>query len=362
MKKLNLLVVLFAFGALILNSCSKDSNNSNPFNADSYIINYGNYGTSASTISAYSSQNDTVSNNYYKNVNSINMTSNVQYAYQYNGKIYFMGNSADEVFYVNENSFEQTAEGISGSDIVKPRYCVADGNYLYVSCWDGDVWSDLSLGYIAKIDLTSNTVKEKIDMPGGPEGLAIANNKLYVALNYDDSIAVVNLSNNDLSYIPAPAVSSYFIKDNNDNLYVSLVGSFSVTVSQTGLGYINTTTDELTVFPLDGISSEYANIIEANDDYSKIYVVAASWVEDNDGNWSQAGSIATFNTSSQSFEAESFLSNLSGIKGVEFHDGNVFTLISNGNNNGVMNKYSVNGELIKAYEVGLDPTMILTVE
>ena len=51
-----------------------------------------------------------------------------------------MGNNTDEVFWVDDERFVQTENGIS-TDIVKPRFAAGFGNYLYVSCWGGDIWT-----------------------------------------------------------------------------------------------------------------------------------------------------------------------------------------------------------------------------
>ena len=135
-----------------------------------------------------------------------------------------LGNNPDELLWVDAETFSQTENSVS-TDIVKPRFGVGYGNYLYISCWGGDIWLDENISYIAKYNMTSQTVEEKIALPGGPEGMVIANNKLYTALNYKDSVAVVNLATDEISYIETPAVTSYFLKDNRDNLYVSLVST-----------------------------------------------------------------------------------------------------------------------------------------
>lgn len=350
---------ILAIAATLLASCDSDDNNDKDHGAGtSYVVNYGGYSSEKSSISVYDNENDILTNNHYETVNSVSMISNVQYAYNYDGNIYMMGNNTDQVFWVDDQTFKQTENGIT-DDIIKPRYCVADGDYLYVSCWGGDIWSDITLSYIAKINLNTKKVEKKIALEGGPEGLAIVDGKLYAALNYKNSIAVMNLDTEEFSYIETQAVSSYFIKDNKDNLYASQVSTYSSYSTETGLAYINTDTDEYKLYKLDGISNSYVNIISADDDFSKLYVMTSAYNAD----WTISGAIAIFDTATKSFEAENLVNGVSGLNGVGFNDDKVFSFVSPSTTaNGKLVTYTTDGTLINEYETGISPLMLLEVK
>lgn len=350
---------MLAIAATLFASCSSDDDNDiAPGAGTCYVVNYGGYSEDKSSISVYDKDNDVLTNGHYETVNPVPMISNVQYAYNYDGNIYMMGNNADQVFWVDEVAFKQTDNGIK-DDIIKPRYCVADGNYLYVSCWGGDIWTDITLSYIAKVNIDTKKVEKKIALEGGPEGLAIVNGKLYAALNYKKSIAVMDLETEVFSYIETQAVSSYFIKDNKDNLYASQVSSYSSPSTETGLAYINTTTDEYELFKLDGISSSYVNIMSANDDFSKLYVMTSAY----DASWNLSGAIAVFDTATKSFEATNLVEGISGLNGVGFYDNKVCSFIAPSTTaNGKFVTYSTDGTLIKEYETGISPLMLLEVK
>ncbi len=325
----------------------------------SYVINYGGYSGEKTTISLYDKVTDEITNGYFTYVNGKHMVSNVQYAYNYKGKVYFMGNNVDQINYVDATSFKQNENGITDG-IVKPRYCVGDDNYLYVSCWGGDIWTDTSLSYIAKIDLTTNTVVGRFDLPGGPEGLAIVNGKLYAALNYDTKIAVIDLSSEAISYITTPAVSSYFIKDANDNLYVSLVNTYSNPTTEDGLGYINTTTDELTTYKLSGVSSTYANILAADKSFSKLYVMTTAY----DANWNLTGAIAVFDVATKTFESTNFAEGLAGLNGIAVNSltDNVYSFIAPGATQaGKVNVYTSDATFVKELDCGISPIMMFDI-
>ncbi|MBS2212313.1 PKD domain-containing protein [Carboxylicivirga mesophila] len=324
-----------------------------------YVINYGGYSGEKTTISLYDKITDELTNGYFTYVNGTHMVSNVQYAYNYNDKVYFMSNNLDQVNFVDAKSFKQTSNGIT-EGIIKPRYCVADGDVLYVSCWGGDIWTDTNLSYIAKIDLTTNTVTGKIDLPGGPEGLAIANGKLYAALNYENRIAVIDLSNEAISYITTPAVSSYFLKDSDDNLYVSLVSTYSNFSDKDGLGYINTITDEITTYELSGVSSSYVNILAADKTFSKLYVMTSAY----DANWNLSGAIAVFDVASKTFETNNIVDGLSGLNGIAVNSitDNVYGFISPGATQaGRINVYTSEGSLVKELSCGISPIMMFDI-
>jgi hypothetical protein len=355
--KLNYLVCL-TLVAFVFGSCVKDDENTTPVEPrESFIINYGNYTGSKSTITSFDKETGQASNYIYENVNGVAMTSNVQHACSFNSNIYFMGNAADEVFWVDAESFEQTENGIS-DDIVKPRYAVGKGDHLYVSCWGGDIWSDESLSYIAKVNLTTKSVEKKIALPGGPEGLAIVGNKLYAALNYDKKVAIINLDTEAISYIETPAVCSYFVKDDNGNLYVSLVSTYSDPSTETGLGYITTSNDQLeATYQLDGISDSYVNILAHNNDFSKIYVMTSAY----DANWNLSGAIAVFDVTTKSFEDENLVEGVSGMNGLSYFNDKVFCFVAESvTANGKAVMYEPDGTIAGEFETGISPFMLMT--
>lgn len=327
----------------------------------SYIINAGSWSGGKSTITAYNKYADEVTNGYYKAVNGVDLISNFQYAYNYDGNIFFMGNEVDEISWVDNKTFVQTENAIS-EDIVKPRYCVGKDNYLYVSCWGGNVWDDDTFSYIAKVNLSTKLVEKKIPLHGGPEGVEIVDNKLYAALNYKDSVAVMDLGTEAISYIQTPAVTSAFVKDNSNNLYVSYVGTYSDPSDVTGLAYINTSSDELVEsygFEVTGlqVSGSSVNILASNTDFSKIYVAASSPVMGN------PGGIAVFDVVSKSFDSNLFLSEVQSMNGVGFFNNQVFSFISETvTGNGKVVVYSEEGTELNEYETGIAPFMLLKVE
>lgn len=361
MKNKIKIFMLLAFTAVVFVSCDDDVDD-DPIPTEpavTYIVNYGSYSGDKSTITAFDKETGNVTYNYYENVNGVAMVSNAQHAYSYNGNIYFLGNNSDQIFWVNSETFLQTENAIT-ADIVKPRYAVAEGKYLYVSCWGGNVWEDETLSYIAKVNIVTNTVEKKIALPGGPEGLAIANNKLYAALNYKDSVAVLELGTSTFDYIETPAVTSYFIKDKSDNLYVSLVSTYSNYSENAGLGYINTSNDELEgTYNLEGVSTSYVNILASNNDLSKLYVMTSAY----DAEWNLSGAVSVFDVDSKTFESDNFVKGISGLNGLGFYNDKVFTFVSESSTgSGKAVVYNTDGTEDTNFKTGISPFMLLTVD
>ncbi len=360
MKNISGILLLLIFFIAAFTSCTHDDPEPLPTEpAVSYIVNYGDYAGAKSTITAFDKETGTITNNYYENVNGVSLVSNIQHAFSYNGNIYMLGNNPDELFWVDGQTFEQHENGLS-TDIVKPRFGAASGNYLYVSCWGGDIWADESVSYIAKVNLATKSVEEKISLPGGPEGLAVAHNKLYAALNYKDSVAVMDLNSEEISYIETPAVTSYFVKDKSDNLYVSLVSTYSDYSENTGLGYINTASDELeATFPLEGVSTSYVNILAPDFNFDKLYVMTSAY----DASWNLYGAIAVFDVNTKSFESDFLVEEIAGANGIATYNDQVFSFIAESvTANGSVKTYQPDGTFVREFGTGKAPFLLLTVE
>jgi hypothetical protein len=357
MKNFKLLLFFaIAWQLLLFTSCDDETTTPGIVSLyDAYIVNYGTFGSSNGSITGYDIEKDTVFHSIYNTANGIEIGSNIQNAALYGNKAYFMSNEGDKIDIVDLESFRAKQEPIFDS-IIKPRSIVFNGNYAYVSCWGGDIWADENTSYIAKINLSTNSVEKKIALPGGPEGLEVARGNLYAALNYKDSVAVIDMSNDKLSYIATPAVCSYFLKDAQENLYVSLVSTFSDFSISDGLGYLNTKTETLdSNYVLNGVSSGYGSIMGFNTDKSKIYLVASTW--------GQPGAIHVFDVATKSFENEPFKSGLVGINGLSVDPvtGNVYALFANGSE-GSFIVYDAEGNTVAEQEAGISPNMVVFVK
>ncbi len=350
----------------LFSSCEKpETGDKNP-NAGPHtlIVNYGSFSGSKSTITEYYEVNSTVNQNAFQNANGVGIASNVQNYGVNDSVLYFMCNEGDKVHILDKYSLSVLKNPVT-TDIVKPRFIsFAENDMAYISCWGNVVdWSKLNNSYIAKFDLINNTVAKKIALPGGPEGSAIVNGNLYASMNYTDSIALVDLSSENISYIETPAVSSYMLKDNMGNLYVSMVSTYSDPSTETGLAYLNTSTNTIdTVYSLAGVSSGYGSIMAANSDFTKIYVIASEWVEVG-GEWVNKGAVKVFDVATKSFESNAFYSG-EGINGISVNPKNdhVYIFIAEGDKAGKAKIFDSSGNFSHEVTAGINPQMAIFVE
>jgi len=346
------------FSMLIFSACN-ETELPDPFPSEEiegcYVVNFGSFGQGGASISKYDYNTGEMYNFFYQLQNSGNeLLSNIQYASSYNDSVFLIGNATDQIITVNP-FIEQSLNGIT-EDIENPRFFVADGDYLYISCLGANPdWAIMPDSYVAKYNIITRKVETKIMIPGGPEGLEIANGKLYAALNYKNSIVVVDLNSEEISEIATPAVSSYFLKDDDDNLYFTQLSTYSNFSAETGLGFINTTTDQTeTYYYLENVSTSYGSILQANSDFSKIYVITSAY----DENWNLTGAVAEFNVSNQTFNTENLISDISGISGLAVNpeDDDIYVFSAHSTTGaGMMQIYSETGEYKKEYEVGAFP-------
>lgn len=355
MRKIIKSLLYLVIATSLFTACNPDDENptANYENVNGYyFINYGGSSVGPSTVTRYDFENDTVINNYYEAQNGTEMTSNVQYMYKYNESIYMMGNDNDQIIVVDTAFVESD---VITDSVATPRYCISDGTYLYVSNWGPSPdWYLMADSYISVYDISTNTFVKKINLAGGPEGLAIANGNLYAALNYTKSVAVIDLDDYSISYIETPAVSSYFVKDANDNLYVSLVSTYTYRTDNDGLGYINTNNNTLEeTYEFTGISSNYASIMNANEDYSIIYIVAAPY--DWDTYTSLGVSLQAFDVASGTFTT--LIDEISGTNGVVYNEETDELYVFGGSYSadGTIAVYSTDGTLKDEFACGVSP-------
>lgn len=359
MKKLIIRFAVLFFAAILFNSCDKTETPEDPFPSEQiegcYVINYGNFGAGGASISKYDYKEDQMNNFFYQAQNNgAELLSNIQYACSHNDSVYLIGNAVDQLITLNP-FLEQTLNGVS-ENLENPRFCVADGDYLYISCWGANPdYTDMPNSYISKYNTITRQVEKKIMVPGGPEGLAIVNGKLYAALNYVSQIAVVDLNNETVSTITTPAVSSYFVKDKDGNLYFTMLSTYADYSENTGIGFLNTTTDELgEVYALANVSSSYGSIFQADNSGSKIYLITSAY----DENWNLTGAVSVFDVANKTFSETPFVSDISGISGLSVNpvDNNVYIFTAQSTTGvGTMKIYSSEGSFKKEYEVGAFP-------
>lgn len=161
-----------------------------------------------------------------------------------NGKLYVVVNGSNCVMVVNKQDAKKVALiPITTSENPQPRNIADAGEYLYVSCFDGN---------ICKINPSTNQIVNTFSTQGrNPEGLAVSNSKLYVSCNggldypnYDKVVEVYDIStDNMLKQIevglnPGTAIAK------DGYVYIQIRGNYGDMPQE--IIKINSQTDEIT--------------------------------------------------------------------------------------------------------------------
>ena len=277
MKSIKKIILTVLLLPTVFVSCSSDDDpqDKKEYNKVAYIVNYGVYGKGDGEISTYDTEKETISQNSYYAANSIDFSSNIQSMYVYNDVAYLMSNAGDKIDVLDAVTLKALGNPVS-DDIIKPRYFAATGNTAYISCW-GEVndWSVMANSYIAKMDLSAKTIS-KIPVPGGAEGVIIVNNKLFIGSTVSKKITVIDLSNNNMSFIAVSGVPQQFVADGSGNIWVSTVSKFSTPVpsDMIGLEVINPKTNKVIgEVNFSGMGSN--GLISISSDKKTIYALGA---------------------------------------------------------------------------------------
>jgi hypothetical protein len=157
----------------------------------------------------------------------------------YGGKLYAVLN----VSHLIEVMDVATAKHIGTILIPNCRYITFDKGYAFVSSYAGPVLIDPNarLGYVARVDTTTLTVKDTCVVGYQPEEMVIRNNKLYVANsggyrvpNYDTTVSVIDLNTfKETKKITVGINLDRMKLDGYGNIYVTSRGDYKTIPSNT---------------------------------------------------------------------------------------------------------------------------------
>lgn len=122
-------------------------------------------------------------------------------------------------------------------DIPNCRCVAFDGGYAYVTSYAGPVndADGSQRGYVAKVDTATLTVVDTLHVGRQPEGLAVADGKLYVANSggycmpaYENTLSVIDLADFKCrSTIPVAVNMQHIVVDTRGMLWVSATGNYA---------------------------------------------------------------------------------------------------------------------------------------
>ena len=346
---------LLAFAIpLFLTSCSDDDNNNNGGNVSGeytngvFILNEGKFLSETTSEVSFLSSNGVLENDVFYGVNDSYLGDTAQSIGIEGNKVYIVVNNSNVIKVVNRHTFELITT--ITAELQNPRYIVFENGKGYVSNW-GDPM-DTSDDYIAVLNLTTNTVTQKISVAEGPEKMVEENGKLYVAhkggWGTGNTVSVISLASNTVtSTIQVADVPSGMVEENGF-LYVLCSGfsSWSPDTPSTQGGFykINLNTNEI-VTELPFASGVHPSHLEIED--NKVYYTINSEVYTMSLNETELPTTSVLSLSSEG---------VFGIYGFAVEDGKIYISDPKDyNSNGDIYIYSTSGTFINSYEVGIAP-------
>jgi YVTN family beta-propeller protein len=189
-----LLIILFCF---ILFSCRKPEKEEETEGRffDVWVLNEGVWNMNNSSITAYNTTTNEHVSDLYAHANTNRRLGDVANdMLQHGSKVYVvvsMSNQIDVLDAATGRSLKQiplSANGVSR----QPRQLACHKGKVYVCCFDGTV---------VKLDTTSLSIEATVKAGRNPDGICVANTKLYVSNsggldypNYDNTVSVFDLN------------------------------------------------------------------------------------------------------------------------------------------------------------------------
>ena len=243
-----------------------------------YLLNEGNMGRNNATLD-YAALD---SGKYYRNIyGGVNPTVPKELGDVgndiaiYGSKLYAVISCSNKI----EVMDAKTAKRIGQIEIPNCRNIIFYNGFGYVTSYAGPMQQNpdfQQVGYVAKIDTGSLQVLNKCLVGQQPDGLAIANHKIYVANsggylypNYENTVSVIDLTSFKETQRIKVDINLYRVcADKQDNVWVTSNGDYSENSSK--LFCIDSKTDQVT----DSI-----NIVVSNFwlDENKLYIIGVAW-------------------------------------------------------------------------------------
>lgn len=258
--KLNYLFIALAF-VTVLASCHKDKVNpivdppmSNK--AGLYVLNQGGYGKNNSTLTYFNFTNRVLVPDQFTVANTTKLGDTGNDLGIYGSKMFIIVNNSDLIDIVNA----KTAKLVKQINLYQPRSVVFYNNSAFVTSYSGTV---------SVIDTASLTITKTITVGNNPEGMAIANGKLYVANSggYDPTpattVSVIDLATlTELKKVTVIIDPVSVTADTYGNVYVLSYGFKTATA---GMTIIDSKTD--VVKPAPATNLGYSIPIYAQGDF-----------------------------------------------------------------------------------------------
>lgn len=194
-----------------------------PIEVGIYVLNEGNFGFNNSSISYYDVNKNQTVNDIFLAANQRGLGDVGNDMKLHNGLIYCIINVSERLEAIDVKTCKSLKQlSLTGK---QPRCVAFNGTKGYVTCFNGE---------LLQIDLQSFIIEKTINVGKNPEGICIANNKIYVAnsggLDFpctENTVSVLNLNTLEIVKTITTEVGPYQLKtDKNKQIWVSTRGNY----------------------------------------------------------------------------------------------------------------------------------------
>lgn len=192
------------------------------------ILSEGLFNLNNSTLALYDFEKQKLTTDFFLKKNKRGLGDTANSMIRYGNKIYIIVNvsSQIEVLDITTGKVVKQIPMFDQQKIARqPRYALAHNGKVYVTSFDGT---------LAKIDTTTLQIEDFAQCGRNPEGLCLANGKIYVANsggldfpNYDNTLSVIDVQQmKEIKKIPI-AINPYKVySDTEGDVYVSSRGNY----------------------------------------------------------------------------------------------------------------------------------------
>lgn len=236
MKKLNILYLFISIIVLLFASCDdmmdKIPNVKLPITNDVsqlYILSEGLFNMNNSTLALYDFKNKTTETDFFLKVNKRGLGDTATDMQMYGQKLYVVVNASSQLEVMDAQtgiSIKQIPLFDENAIARQPRYICFDKAKAYVTNFDGTV---------ARIDTATLSIEKIVSVGRNPEGICVANQKLYVANsggldfpNYDNTVSVIDIATfTEIKKIKVAANPFMVYADSQGDVYVTSRGNYA---------------------------------------------------------------------------------------------------------------------------------------
>jgi len=237
---------------IFLISCDDMDDKLKPANTDLineptqlYILSEGLFNMNNSTLAAFDLRSTAYDPDFFLAANKRGLGDTANDMGLYGSKIYVVVNVSSQVEVLdaaNGKSLKRIALFDSKGVAREPRFVDFHNGKAYVCSFDGSV---------VKIDTASLQIEASVQCGKNPDGICVANNKLYVSNsgglnfpNYDNTVSVIDLVTfTEITKITVGVNPGKILADSEGDVYVVSRGDYGA--NPTKLQRINSFTDEL---------------------------------------------------------------------------------------------------------------------